>query len=46
MERRQEEQQGPRTSSRKENTMLIAFALALVGVAVLGSLNLVAAYGR
>jgi hypothetical protein len=42
MERGREEQQGPRTSSRKEHAMMFAFALAIVGAAVLGSLELVA----
>jgi hypothetical protein len=36
---------GLRTSSRKEHVMMFAFALALVGVVVLGSLNLAAAHG-
>ena len=46
MERGREEQQGPRTSSRKEHVMMFAFALALVGVVVLGSLELVAVHAH
>jgi hypothetical protein len=33
---------GPRTSSRKEHAMMFAFALAIVGAVVFGSLELVA----
>jgi hypothetical protein len=33
----------PRTRSRKEPVMMFAFALALVGVVVLGSLDIIAA---
>ncbi len=36
----------PETRSEKEHAMMFAFALALVGVAVLGSLNLAAARAR
>jgi hypothetical protein len=37
---------GLETSRRKEHAMMFAFALALVGIAVLGSLNLIAAHGH
>jgi hypothetical protein len=37
---------GLQPSSRKEHVMMFAFALALVGVVVLGSLNFVAAHSR
>jgi hypothetical protein len=37
---------GLETSRRKEHAMMFAFALALVGVAVVGSLNLIAAHGH
>jgi hypothetical protein len=33
----------PRTQPEKENTMIAAFALAIVGLAVLGTLHIVAA---
>jgi predicted nucleic acid-binding Zn ribbon protein len=46
MERGREVQQGPRKRSRKEHVMMFAFALALVGVVVLGSLNVIAAHAR
>jgi hypothetical protein len=36
--------QGPRNSSPKEHAMMFAFALAIVGVVVLGSLEIVAAF--
>ncbi len=36
----------PETRSEKEHAMMFAFALALVGVVVLGSLNLAAARAR
>jgi hypothetical protein len=35
-----------RSRSRKEPVMMFAFALALVGVAVLGTLNLIAAHAH
>jgi len=44
MQGRREEQPGPRTSTRKEHTMMFAFALAVVGVVVLGSLEIIAAF--
>jgi hypothetical protein len=44
MESGREEQQGPPTRSRKEHAMMFAFALALVGVVVLKSLEVVAAH--
>jgi hypothetical protein len=35
-----------RSENRKEHVMMFAFALALVGVVVLGSLNVIAAHAR
>jgi hypothetical protein len=37
---------GLETSSRKEHAMMFAFALALVGLVVLGSLNLAAVHSH
>jgi hypothetical protein len=41
-----EGQQGNEPAAGKEHAMLIAFALALVGAAVIGSLELVAAHSH
>lgn len=40
------ERSQPRTAAEKENTMIAAFALAIVGIAVLGTLELAAARAR
>jgi hypothetical protein len=39
---RAEEQQAPPTSSREEHAMMFAFALAIVGAVVIGSLEVIA----
>jgi hypothetical protein len=44
MKRRREVQAGPRKRSPKEHAMMFAFALAIVAVVVLGSLEIVAAF--
>jgi hypothetical protein len=36
----------PRTRSRKEHVMMFAFALAIAGIVVLGSLEIYAAYSH
>jgi hypothetical protein len=36
----------PRTRSRKEHVMMFAFALALVGIVVLGTLEIAAAHAH